>query len=72
MAKAFQRVGEINQALGWHQDAEQAYRRSIRDFDQMAGKFLQIVEYRQSLASCYNNLGNALQAQEKFSEAESA
>jgi serine/threonine protein kinase/Flp pilus assembly protein TadD len=71
VAKTYQRMGEIKQALGLHQDAERFFNKAITDSTKLQRDSPEQIEIRQTLAASYNSLGNALQAQERFSEAES-
>jgi serine/threonine protein kinase len=71
-ARAYYRMGRLNQILGRPRDGENAYRRAVSLFQQLAADFPTRPEFRQELASSHNTLGNLLHATGRLKEAESA
>ena len=59
-AKAEQRVGEIQNKLGKHAEAEAAYRRAIELFAQLAREAQDAAKYNQALAKTRRSLGSLL------------
>ena len=59
-AKAEQRVGEIQNKLGKHAEAEAAYRRAIELFAQLAREAQDSAKYNQGLAKTRRSLGSLL------------
>ncbi len=71
-ARAYHRMGRLNQILGRSKDSENAYRRAVSLFQQLAADFPTRPEFRQELASSHNVLGVLLLATGRPTEAESA
>src|SRR5205814_4813948 len=71
-ARAYHRMGRMNQILGRSEDNENAYRRAVVLGQQLAADFPTRPEYRQELALTYNNLGVLLNANGLPTEAEAA
>jgi tetratricopeptide (TPR) repeat protein len=71
-ARAYHRMGRLNQVLGRDKDSENAYRRAVSLFQQLAADFPTRPEFRQELASSHNVLGVLLLATGRPKEAESA
>jgi eukaryotic-like serine/threonine-protein kinase len=71
-ARAYHRMGRLNQILGRSKDSENAYRRAVSLFQQLAADFPTRPEFRQELASSHNVLGVLLLATGRLTEAESA
>ena len=71
-ARAYHRMGRLNQVLGRDKDSENAYRRAVPLFQQLAADFPTRPEFRQELASSLNLLGVLLLATGRLTEAESA
>jgi serine/threonine protein kinase len=72
-ARAYHRMGRLNQILGRSKDSENAYRRAVSLFQQLAADFPTRPEFRQELASSHNTLGALLlRATARLTEAESA
>jgi serine/threonine-protein kinase len=64
-ARAYHRIGRMNQILGrWH-DSEEAYRRAVALFQRLAADFPDKPEFRQELASIHNYLGLVLRATDR-------
>ena len=61
-ARAYHRMGRLNQILGRSKDSENAYRRAVSLFQQLAADFPTRPEFRQELASSHNVLGVLLRA----------
>jgi serine/threonine protein kinase len=70
-ARAYHRMGRLNQILGRSKDSENAYRRAVSLFQQLAADFPTRPEFRQELASSQNTLGVLLRATGRLTEAES-
>jgi serine/threonine protein kinase len=70
-ARAYHRMGRLNQILGRSKDSENAYRRAVSLFQQLAAEFPTRPEFRQELASSQNTLGVLLRATGRLTEAES-
>ena len=58
-ARAYYRMGRMNQILGRSRDSENAYRRAVSLRQQLADEFPTRTEYRQELALTHNALGHA-------------
>jgi serine/threonine protein kinase len=71
-ARAYFRMGRLNQILGRSQDGENAYRRAVALGQQLAADFPTLPEYRQELALSHNSLGALLGSTDRLTEAESA
>jgi len=71
-ARAYHRMGRLNQILGRSKDSENAYRRAVPLFQQLAADFPTRPEFRQELATSLNVLGVLLLATDRLTEAESA
>src|SRR5688572_11315062 len=71
-ARAYHRMGRLNQILGRSKDSENAYRRAVSLFQQLAADLPTRPEFRQELASSHNVLGVLLLATGQLTEAESA
>ena len=71
-ARAYHRMGRMNQVLGRDKDSENAYRRAVSLFQQLAADFPTRPEFRQELATSLNLLGVLLLATGRLTEAESA
>ena len=71
-ARAYCRMGRMNQVLGRSQDSENAYRRAVALGQQLAADFPTRPEFRQELAMSHNNLGVLLKATGRLTEAEAA
>jgi serine/threonine protein kinase len=71
-ARAYDRMGRLNQVLGRSKDSENAYRRAVSLFQQLAADFPTRPEFRQELASSHNMLGVLLLATGRLTESESA
>jgi tetratricopeptide (TPR) repeat protein len=71
-ARAYHRMGRLNQILDRSEDSENAYRRAVALFQQLAADFPTRPEFRQELASSQNTLGVLLLATGRLTEAESA
>jgi serine/threonine protein kinase len=71
-ARAFFRMGSMNQILGRSQDSETAYRRAVALFQQLAVDFPKQPEYWRQLGWSYSNLGSLLEKANRLTEAESA
>jgi eukaryotic-like serine/threonine-protein kinase len=71
-ARAYHRMGRLNQILDRSKDSENAYRRAVSLFQQLAADFPTRSEFRQELASSHNLLGVLLRDIGRFTEAESA
>jgi serine/threonine protein kinase len=71
-ARAYFRMGRLNQVLGRSQDSENAYRRAVALFKQLAADFPTRPEFQQELASSHNALGVLLLATGRSPEAELA
>ena len=71
-ARAYGRMGRMNQILGRSQDSENAYRRAVALGQQLAADFPTRPEFRQELANNHNNLGVLLKATGRPTEAEAA
>jgi serine/threonine protein kinase len=71
-ARAYHRMGRLNQVLGRDKDSENAYRRAVSLFQQLAADFPTRPEFRQELALSHNTLGTLLRVTGRLTEAESA
>src|SRR6266540_4341750 len=71
-ARAYHRMGRLNQILGRSKDSENAHRRAVPLFQQLAADFPTRPEFRQELATSLNVLGVLLLATDRLTEAESA
>jgi eukaryotic-like serine/threonine-protein kinase len=71
-ARAYHRMGRFNQILGRDKDSENAYRRAVSLFQQLAADFPTRPEFRMELAMSHNMLGVLLLATGRLTEAESA
>jgi eukaryotic-like serine/threonine-protein kinase len=71
-ARAYYRMGRMNQILGRLQDTENAYRRAVTLGRQLIADFPGKPEYRQELVESYNGLGSVFRATERPKESESA
>jgi eukaryotic-like serine/threonine-protein kinase len=71
-AQTYQRMGRINQILGRFADSENAFRRAVPLFKQLAADFPTRPEFRQELAGLYNNLGLLLRSISRPTDAEAA
>ena len=71
-ARAYHRMGRMNQVLGRVKDSENAYRRAVSLFQQLAADFPTRPEFRQELATSLNVLGVLLLGTGRLTEAESA
>jgi eukaryotic-like serine/threonine-protein kinase len=71
-ARAYFRIGRLNQVLGRSGDGENAYRRAVSLFQQLAADFPTRPEFRQDLAWSHNALGVLLLATGRLRESESA
>jgi serine/threonine-protein kinase len=69
-ARAYFRVGYINNELGRYAEAEGAWREAVSRFGQLAAEHPAVPGYRQDLAQSHNNLGNLLQVTGRRKEAE--
>jgi serine/threonine protein kinase/tetratricopeptide (TPR) repeat protein len=59
-ARAYHRMGRLNNVLGRSQDSENAYRRAVALGQQLTADFPTRPEFRQELAYSHNALGNLL------------
>jgi tetratricopeptide (TPR) repeat protein len=71
-ARAYHRLGRLNQILGRSKDSENAYRRAVSLFQQLAADFPTRPEFRLELATSLNLLGVLLLDTDRLTEAESA
>ncbi len=72
-ARAYYRIGRMNQILGRSRDSDNAYRRAVPLFQQLADEFPMRTEYRQELAHTHNALAVLLRYDfGRLKEAESA
>ena len=72
-ARAYYRMGRMNQILGRSRDSDNAYRRAVSLLQQLADEFPTRTEYRQELALTHNALGKLLHHDSgRLKEAESA
>jgi serine/threonine protein kinase len=71
-ARAYHRMGRMNQILGRSQDSETAYRRAAALGRQLVADFPDRPEFRLELASSHNSLGVLLMSAGRSPEAESA
>jgi tetratricopeptide (TPR) repeat protein len=71
-ARAYHRMGRMNQIMGRSQDSENAYRRAVALFQQLDADFHTRPELRQELALSHNNLGILFRATDRPKEAEAA
>jgi serine/threonine protein kinase len=71
-ARAYHRMGRLNQILGRSKDSENAYRRAVSLFQQLAADFPTRPEFRLELATSLNVLGVLLLDTGRLTEAESA
>jgi len=72
-ARAYHRMGRLNQILGRSQDSENAYRRAVALGQQLAADFPNQPQFRLELALSHNSLGAVLRgANRRPTEAESA
>src|SRR5262249_14150471 len=53
-ARAYFRIGALQQRLGWQTEAEAAYRAALEQFAHLAAEHPQTPEYRRHLAQTYN------------------
>jgi tetratricopeptide (TPR) repeat protein len=67
--RAYQRVGDIQEMLGQHRPAEQAYREALDLFTDLAGQFPGRPEYQRDLGGAHNSLAVVLQAAGRPDEA---
>jgi eukaryotic-like serine/threonine-protein kinase len=70
--QAYNRVGDIQDLLGQHAEAEKAYRSAVAVFGDLAAHFPDNAEYRHDLAAAHSNLGSLLKTVGRPSEAEHA
>ena len=59
-ARAYYRMGCMNELLGRSRDSDDAYRRAVSLLQQLADEFPTRTEYRQELALTHNALGHLL------------
>ncbi len=59
-ARAYYRMGRMNDILGRSRDSDNAYRRAVSLLQQLADEFPTRTEYRQELAFTHNALGHLL------------
>ena len=71
-ARAYYRMGRMNQILGRSRDSENAYRRAVSLRQQLADEFPTKTEYPDELARTHNALGSLLDHSGRLKEAESA
>jgi serine/threonine protein kinase/Flp pilus assembly protein TadD len=71
-ATAYRRVGDIQQKLGDHAQAEDAYHQAITLSRQLADEFPAEPKYRELLGACYHKLGKRFFQGKLFPEAEKA
>jgi serine/threonine protein kinase len=71
-ARAYQRMGRLNQFLDRREDSEIAYRRAVALGKQLAADFPNQPQFRLELASSQNLLGRLLRVTGRRTEAESA
>jgi serine/threonine protein kinase len=71
-ARAYQRIGRLNQILDRPKESENAYRRAVALGQQLAADFPNQPIFRMELASSHNLLGVLLRAAGRPTEAESA
>jgi tetratricopeptide (TPR) repeat protein len=71
-ARAYSRMGRMNQILGRSRDSENAYRRGVALGQELAADFPTRPEFRQELALTHNTLGILLLNTGRLKEAESA
>jgi serine/threonine protein kinase len=71
-ARAYFRMGRMNQILGRSEDSENAFRRAVALGQQLAADFPTRPELRQELAGSHNSLGILLKATGRLMEAELA
>jgi tetratricopeptide (TPR) repeat protein len=72
VGQAYRRVGEINQMLGYHAEAEAAYRRALEVQSQLVEESSGDPEHRRQLAKSHFHLGNLYQTTDRVAEAEAA
>jgi serine/threonine-protein kinase len=71
-ARAYLRVGGINDELGRHAEAEGAYRAALSRLGQLAAEHPDVPDYRKELARSHHNLGVLLNATGRAKQAEEA
>jgi eukaryotic-like serine/threonine-protein kinase len=71
-ARAYYRMGRMNQILGRSPDSFNAFRRTVSLLQQLADEFPTRTEYPEQLANTHNVLGLLLQHSGRLKEAESA
>ena len=71
-ARAYYRMGRMNQILGRSPDSFNAFRRTVSLLQQLADEFPTRTEYREQLAHTHNALGSLLDHTGRLKEAESA
>ncbi len=68
-AKAYRRVGDIQQRLGRIDKAREAYRRSLKAYESLPGRMAHEPDYAVELAATYSQLGNLAMATDQFDDA---
>jgi eukaryotic-like serine/threonine-protein kinase len=71
-ARAYFRMGYLQDRLGLNAEAEAAYRQALQECARLAAEHPAVPEYRQELARSHNNLGLLLAGLGKRAEAEAA
>jgi eukaryotic-like serine/threonine-protein kinase len=71
-ARAYHRMGRLNQILGRSPASENAYRRAVALFQRLAADFPTRPEFRQELALSHNYLASVLRTAGRLKEAEAA
>ena len=72
VGRAYTRVGDIQEMLGEHDEAEQSYGAAQTFLSRLNAEYPSNVRYHQDLATCMNNLGQLLKNAGRTPEAERA